>query len=187
MGTCRSLHSQLCYPSHLLLLLIHCGLLVGERAARRGALGGELIAIGIMSAKREKEDQHGEWQHLSHTGVRTKLHSPLLLLLLLWVAARRIHPRVGGGRHEIRLWGPRAHIPLRPYSRVSPKQIGEMNSVHIAPRYHGWDRCQGPCLPHSVIRTSIGIVLSWSHSHISQTRPSSTAIGVTHPAVGALP
>lgn len=37
-----------CCP-HLLLLLIHCGLLAGEGAAGRGALSGELIAIGIMS------------------------------------------------------------------------------------------------------------------------------------------
>lgn len=98
----------------LLLLLIHCGLLAGEGAARRGTLGGELIAIGIMSL--------------------------LLLLLLRGVAARRIHPRVWVGRHEIRLWGPSAHVSLRPYSRLRP---------------------------HSVIRTSIGIVLSWSHRHIS--------------------
>lgn len=39
------------YPPYLLLLLIHCGLLAGEGAAGRGALGGELIAIGIMSAE----------------------------------------------------------------------------------------------------------------------------------------
>lgn len=70
----------------LLLLLIHCGLLAGEGAAGRGALSGELIAIGIMS---------------------------LLLLLLLWgVAARRIHPGVWVGRHEIRLWGSSAHVSL---------------------------------------------------------------------------
>lgn len=44
-----------CIPHYraylLLLLLIHCGLLAGEGAAGRGALGGELIAIGIMSAE----------------------------------------------------------------------------------------------------------------------------------------
>ena len=47
-------------PPHLLLLLIHCGLLAGEGAAGRGALSGELIAIGIMSVgRREADDQGG--------------------------------------------------------------------------------------------------------------------------------
>lgn len=50
----------------LLLLLIHGSLLAREGAARGRALSGELIAIGIMS---------------------------LLLLLLLRVAAGRVHPR----------------------------------------------------------------------------------------------
>lgn len=46
-------------PPHL-LLLIHCGLLAGEGAAGRGALSGELIAIGIMSVgRREVDDQRG--------------------------------------------------------------------------------------------------------------------------------
>lgn len=72
----------------LLLLLIHCGLLAGEGVAGRGALGGELIAIGIMS---------------------------LLLLLLLWrVAAGRVHPRVWGGRHKIRLGAPVPMLPSGP-------------------------------------------------------------------------
>lgn len=118
----------------LLLLLIHCGLLAGEGAAGRGALSGELIAIGIMSL--------------------------LLLLLLRGVAAGRIHPRVWVGRHEIRLWGSSAHVSLGSYSRLRP---------------------------HSVIRTSIGIVLSRSHRHISQPRAGSSAVGVSHSAIGALP
>lgn len=37
--------------THLLLLLIHGGLLAGEGAARGCALSGELIAIGIMSGE----------------------------------------------------------------------------------------------------------------------------------------
>ena len=44
----------------------------------------------------------------------------------------------------------------------------------------------GACLPHSVIRTSIGIVLSRSHCHISQPRAGSSTVGVPHPAVRAL-
>ena len=46
-------------PPHLLLLLIHCGLLAGEGAAGRGALSGELIAIGIMSVGRREADDQG--------------------------------------------------------------------------------------------------------------------------------
>ena len=116
------------YPPHLLLLLIHCGLLAGEGAAGRGALSGELIAIGIMSGgRRETEDQGGKWGSLSPSGTETRLYLPLLLRLRLrlrlrGVTARRIHPRVWVGRHEIRLWGCSAHVSLGSYSGLRPKQ-----------------------------------------------------------------
>lgn len=179
------------YLSHLLLLLIHCGLLAGEGAAGRGALSGELIAIGIMSAgRRETEDQGGMAKSLSHSSTKTKLHSPLLLLLLLllWgVTARRIHPRVWGGRHEIRLWGSSAHVSLGSYSRLRPKEKAEKQVESVLAVGSGVGLEWGPCLPHSVIRTSIGIVLPRSHRHISQPRAGSSTVGVPHPAVGALP
>lgn len=74
--------------------------------------------------KDRKRGSGGKQQRASHSGtVPRLLHSPLLLLLLLWrVAARRIHPRVWVGRHEIRLWGSSAHVSLRSYSRLRPKQ-----------------------------------------------------------------
>lgn len=62
-GTVAAVHRPLVI---LLLLLVHGSLLAREGAARGCALSGELIAIGIMSL--------------------------LLLLLLLWVAAGRVHP-----------------------------------------------------------------------------------------------
>lgn len=73
----------------------------------------------------EIEDEGGEWPSLSHSHTGTRIYSPLLLLLLLLrgVAARRIHPRVWGGRHEILLGSPSAHVSLRSYSRLRPKQI----------------------------------------------------------------
>lgn len=65
------------HPSHpphllLLLLLIHCGLLAGEGAAGRGALSGELIAIGIMSADDKGGHQGGGSQNVSQQCQRNK-------------------------------------------------------------------------------------------------------------------
>lgn len=181
--------SSPCHPPHLLLLLIHCGLLAGEGAAGRGALSGELIAIGIMSAGgRESEDQGGKWQSLSHNDTKTRFHSPLLLLLLLrGVAAWRVHPRVRVGRHEIRLWGSSAHVSLGSYSRLRPRHNWRGGLSPLELWGAGVGQKWGSCLPHSVIRTSVGIVLSRSHRHISQPRASSSAVGVSHSAIGALP
>lgn len=153
-------------------------------------MSGELIAIGIMSAGgRESEDQGGKRQSLSQSGTNTSLHSPLLLLLLLLrgVATGRIHPRVWVGRHEIRLWGSSAHVSLRSYSRLRPKHNRRSGLSPQQLWEAGVGQEQGPCSPHSVIRTSIGIVLSRSHRHISQPRAGSSAVGVSHSAIGALP
>ena len=120
-GTCRPAHPLPSSPAAAADTLWSAG---WGRGCRKGCLERRTDCHRNHVCGQERSGRSGwEWGSLSHSSAATRLYSPLLLLLLLWrVTAGRIHPRVWVGRHEIRLWGPSAHVSLGSYARLRPKQ-----------------------------------------------------------------
>lgn len=126
-------------------------------------------------------------------GAGSPWHRPLLLLLLLGVAAGRVHARLGRGGQDAGLGGaaPQAALGAQPGLRPVGKQRKNPTGTQHPSVGRAECSAQGEGCPvsppDSVVGRSVGVVLPLPHGHAAHAGAGGAVVRVTHATVGALP